>query len=69
MYLMRAATGDGTRLGVLKNAFDVLFHEWAGKPAVVISYGARGQQGGRAVGAVVAEAKDAGRGLWRRVHD
>ena len=69
MYLMRAATGDGTRLGVLKNAFDVLFHEWAGKPAVVISNGARGQQGGRAVGAVVAEAKDAGRGLWRRVHD
>jgi NAD(P)H-dependent FMN reductase len=57
----------------LKNVFDVLFYEWAGKPAVVISYyylwGVRGQQGGRAVGAGVAGAKDVGRGLWRRVHD
>jgi NAD(P)H-dependent FMN reductase len=38
---MRAATGDGTRLGVLKNALDVLFHEWVGKPTTIINYGAR----------------------------
>lgn len=26
----------------LKNALDYLYHEWAGKPAVVVSYGGRG---------------------------
>ena len=26
----------------LKNALDHLFHEWAGKPAMVVSYGSRG---------------------------
>lgn len=30
----------------LKNALDYLYHEWAGKPAVVVTYGSRG--GGRA---------------------
>ncbi|MCJ1305795.1 hypothetical protein MMC08_008611 [Hypocenomyce scalaris] len=30
----------------LKNALDYLFHEWTGKPAVIISYGSRG--GGKA---------------------
>ena len=30
----------------LKNALDYLYHEWKGKPAVIISYGTRG--GGRA---------------------
>jgi len=44
---MRVATGDGTRPGVLKNALDVLFHEWAGKPAVATSCGAR--RGSKAV--------------------
>jgi NAD(P)H-dependent FMN reductase len=28
--------------GVLKVSLDHLFHEWAGKPAVIISYGGRG---------------------------
>jgi NAD(P)H-dependent FMN reductase len=40
MYLMRAAIGDGIRLGVLKSALNFLFHEWASKPAAVVSYGA-----------------------------
>jgi hypothetical protein len=40
MYLMRAPIGDGIRLGVLKSALNVLFHEWASKPAAVVSYGA-----------------------------
>ncbi|TVY36272.1 NAD(P)H-dependent FMN reductase [Lachnellula occidentalis] len=31
---------------VLKNALDYLFHEWAGKPAMVVSYGGHG--GGKA---------------------
>lgn len=30
----------------IKNALDYLFHEWAGKPALVVSYGGRG--GGKA---------------------
>lgn len=30
----------------LKNALDYLYHEWAGKPAAVVTYGSRG--GGRA---------------------
>lgn len=30
----------------LKNALDYLYHEWAGKPAVAVTYGSRG--GGRA---------------------
>lgn len=30
----------------LKNALDYLYHEWLGKPAVVITYGTRG--GGKA---------------------
>ncbi|KAM0670292.1 hypothetical protein ACQRIT_007588 [Beauveria bassiana] len=30
----------------LKNALDYLYHEWAGKPAVVVAYGGRG--GGKA---------------------
>ncbi|KAI0650472.1 flavoprotein-like protein [Trametes meyenii] len=30
----------------LKNALDYLFHEWAGKPAAIVSYGSRG--GGKA---------------------
>ncbi|TVY34495.1 NAD(P)H-dependent FMN reductase [Lachnellula subtilissima] len=31
---------------VLKNALDYLFHEWSGKPAMVVSYGGHG--GGKA---------------------
>lgn len=30
----------------LKNALDYLYHEWLGKPAVIITYGTRG--GGKA---------------------
>lgn len=29
-------------LAALKNAIDFLYHEWKGKPAVIISYGTRG---------------------------
>lgn len=43
--------------GVLKVALDHLFHEWAGKPMVVVSYGGRG--GGRAAAAL----KDIWQGL------
>lgn len=32
----------------LKNAIDYLYHEWAGKPGMIVSYGGRG--GGRAAG-------------------
>jgi len=32
----------------LKNAIDHLFHEWAGKPALIVSYGGHG--GGKAAG-------------------
>lgn len=35
----------------LKNALDFLFHEWAGKPAMVVSYGGHG--GGKAAAALV----------------
>lgn len=31
---------------MLKNAIDYLFHEWAGKPAMIVSYGGHG--GGKA---------------------
>jgi NAD(P)H-dependent FMN reductase len=33
---------------ILKNAIDHLYHEWSGKPAVIVSYGSRG--GGKAAG-------------------
>ncbi|KAE8443625.1 hypothetical protein EG329_001558 [Mollisiaceae sp. DMI_Dod_QoI] len=36
--------------GVLKVALDHLFHEWAGKPVVIVSYGGRG--GGKAAAAL-----------------
>jgi len=35
----------------LKNALDYLYHEWAGKPVMVVSYGSRG--GGKAAEALV----------------
>jgi len=36
--------------GVLKVALDHLFHEWGGKPAVIVGYGGRG--GGKAIAAL-----------------
>lgn len=45
----------------LKNALDKLFHEWGGKPAVVVSYGSRG--GGKAA----AQLKEVLTGLRMRV--
>lgn len=48
----RIAAGDGYVFltpqynwgypAALKNALDHLYHEWAGKPALIVSYGARG---------------------------
>ncbi|KAI9709401.1 MAG: hypothetical protein M1828_002522 [Chrysothrix sp. TS-e1954] len=40
---------------VLKNAMDFLFHEWAGKPAMVVSYGGHG--GGKAAAALILTCK------------
>ncbi|TVY19766.1 NAD(P)H-dependent FMN reductase C4B3.06c [Lachnellula arida] len=48
---------------VLKNALDYLFHEWAGKPAMVVSYGGHG--GGKAAG----QLKQVLQGLRMRVLD
>lgn len=47
----------------LKNALDYLFHEWAGKPAMVVSYGGRG--GGRAAAAATTRRR-VGRGRRSR---
>lgn len=38
--------------GVLKNALDFLFHEWKGKPALIVTYGGHG--GGKAAEALKA---------------
>ncbi|KAK6343858.1 hypothetical protein TWF696_007513 [Orbilia brochopaga] len=32
---------NGSYAGTLKNAFDYLYNEWSGKPAMVVSYGGR----------------------------
>ncbi|KAK6508895.1 hypothetical protein TWF481_003662 [Arthrobotrys musiformis] len=40
-YIFLVPEYNGSYAGSLKSAFDYLYNEWSGKPAMIVSYGAR----------------------------